>query len=84
MGRQRMELPTRRPDWLDSVDNADGFKPPWPPEFGVYFERRFECKCGETWIDLHDCDCNDRCPGCNREIEPSETRKRDAMTGAYS
>lgn len=78
-----LALPTKPPDWLDSVDNPDGFDPPWPPEFGVYFERRFECTCGEEWTDLHDCACNDRCPACNLEIEPSETRERDAMTGAY-
>jgi len=26
--------------------------------------------CGETWEDIWDCACNDRCPVCNREIEP--------------
>lgn len=76
-------LPKSSPEWLDAVDNPDGFAPPWPPEFGVYFERLFECPCGEVWRDLHDCDCNDRCPFCNLEIEPNETRERDALTGAY-
>lgn len=26
--------------------------------------------CGETWEDTWDCACNDRCPVCNKEIEP--------------
>ncbi len=26
--------------------------------------------CGVTWEDVWDCACNDRCPVCNREIEP--------------
>ena len=75
-------LPKDQPEWLDSVENAFG-DPPWPPEFGVYFERVFECDCGQVWVDLHDCNCNDRCPACNLEIEPSQTRERDALTGAY-
>ncbi len=28
------------------------------------------CPCGEEWEDTHDSCCNDRCPSCNREIEP--------------
>jgi len=76
-------LPEIAPKWLSSVANPDGFDPPWPPEFGVYFERRFNCECGEEWIDLHDCNCNDKCPTCNREVEPGEPRARDALTGAY-
>ena len=26
--------------------------------------------CGQIWIDTWSCMCNDRCPVCNREIEP--------------
>jgi hypothetical protein len=74
----------QRPSWLDHIENRNGFGPPWPPDFGVYFERDFECLCGEQWSDLHDSDCNDRCPGCNREIEPRESRERDALTGEYT
>jgi hypothetical protein len=81
--REVLALPEESPAWLDNVENPDGYDPPWPPEFGVYFERQFECDCGEAWIDLHDCDCNDRCPACDLEIEPSVTRERDALTGAY-
>lgn len=78
-----LELPEIPPEWLDRFENFDGTKPPWPPEFGVYFERLFECDCGEEWTDLHDSDCNDRCPACDREIEPCHTLERDALTGAY-
>lgn len=28
------------------------------------------CPCGEEWVDRWDCCCNDRCPNCNKEIEP--------------
>lgn len=75
-------LPEEQPAWLSDVCNAYG-DPPWPPEFGVYFERHFVCECGEEWIDVHDCDCNDHCPACDWEIEPSKTLIRDALTGAY-
>jgi hypothetical protein len=30
----------------------------------------YECPCGEQWIDEWDCACNDKCPACNKEIEP--------------
>ncbi|WP_422451934.1 hypothetical protein [Endozoicomonas sp. ALC066] len=26
--------------------------------------------CGENWKMTHSCQCNDRCPVCNKEIEP--------------
>ncbi len=84
-GRARLNMPFRAqepPAWLSNIENAYG-DPPWPPEFGVYFELLFVCNCGGEWIDLHDCNCNDRCPRCNRETEPSQTRERNAMTGAY-
>jgi hypothetical protein len=74
----------RRPAWLDNTKNRNGVAPPWPPEFGVYFERIFRCDCGEQWIDVHDSDCNDRCPACNREVEPRETHERDALSGDYA
>lgn len=28
------------------------------------------CPCGEKWDDESESQCNDRCPKCNREIEP--------------
>lgn len=32
--------------------------------------RNFYRHCGEEWEDEHSCQCNDRCPVCNAEIEP--------------
>jgi hypothetical protein len=26
--------------------------------------------CGHEWVDDWSCMCNDRCPKCNKEIEP--------------
>lgn len=34
----------------------------------------YECPCGTSWQDLWSCACNDRCPTCNREIEPSNSK----------
>jgi hypothetical protein len=30
------------------------------------------CACGTEWWDEWDCLCNDRCPKCNKEIEPDD------------
>lgn len=30
----------------------------------------YKCPCGEEWQDNWTCACNDRCPKCNKEIEP--------------
>lgn len=27
--------------------------------------------CDQSWTDTWECACNDRCPVCNQEIEPS-------------
>lgn len=27
--------------------------------------------CKIEWDDIWDCECNDKCPECNAEIEPS-------------
>lgn len=34
------------------------------------FENHYLCTCGEQWQDTWSSACNDRCPSCNREIEP--------------
>lgn len=31
--------------------------------------------CGITWDDEWSCACNDRCPVCNAEIEPSDSEE---------
>lgn len=31
----------------------------------------YECNdCNQSWEDTHSCACNDKCPSCNKEIEP--------------
>jgi len=36
----------------------------------IEYTNFYECTCGAKWEDVHDCQCNDRCPECNKEIEP--------------
>ncbi len=38
------------------------------------FEMQYECECGVAWTDQWSCACNDECPGCKREIEPTAWR----------
>lgn len=33
----------------------------------------YECSCGEEWWDVWDCGCNDHCPKCDKEIQPSDS-----------
>jgi hypothetical protein len=35
------------------------------------FVNHYTCtECNEVWQDQWSCACNDKCPVCNREIEP--------------
>jgi hypothetical protein len=39
-----------------------------------WFENTYECsECGTTWTDEWSCTCNDRCPECDVETEPSSS-----------
>lgn len=38
------------------------------------FQNSYKCDCGEEWEDNWSCACNDRCPSCNKEIEPYESK----------
>lgn len=50
----------------------------------VNFEVRY-VHCGEEWVDYWSCDCNDKCPICNKEIEPaSVTDLRSAAASSFS
>lgn len=42
------------------------------------FENHYICDCGEEWYDVWDCTCNDHCPTCDKEIEPTESTELDA------
>ena len=40
----------------------------------VRFLNQYRCPyCQTEWEDVWDCACNDRCPDCNKEIEPYES-----------
>lgn len=37
-----------------------------------WFEKSYDCsRCGNTWTDEWSCTCNDRCPQCDAETEPT-------------
>jgi hypothetical protein len=41
---------------------------------GVRYLNQYRCPyCKTEWEDVWDCGCNDRCPDCNKEIEPYES-----------
>lgn len=39
----------------------------------THFINRYHCLCGVEWQDEWSCACNDKCPACNKEIEPYES-----------
>jgi predicted Zn-ribbon and HTH transcriptional regulator len=42
----------------------------------IMFVNHYKCPiCGHEWDDVHDCPCNDRCPGCNKEITPCDSEE---------
>jgi hypothetical protein len=42
----------------------------------LWYRNEYFCEeCGTEWTDEWSCQCNDRCPTCNLEIEPSESRE---------
>ncbi len=41
----------------------------------MWFINYYKCTCGYQWQDEWDCTCNDRCPECNKEIEPYESEE---------
>ena len=44
------------------------------PEEELKFRNHYHCDdCDEEWQDEWSCMCNDRCPSCNKEIEPYES-----------
>jgi hypothetical protein len=44
-----------------------------PPDNNTWYRKFYECsRCGTTWHDDWSCLCNDRCPECRTETEPSE------------
>ncbi len=40
----------------------------------VRYLNQYRCPyCQTEWEDVWDCGCNDRCPDCNKAIEPYES-----------
>ena len=37
------------------------------------FVNEYDCSCGNKWRDTWTCSCNDKCPDCGLEIEPSSS-----------
>ncbi|MEY5098682.1 MAG: hypothetical protein RJA36_1401 [Pseudomonadota bacterium] len=38
------------------------------------WRNHYECdQCGAEWTDDWSCQCNDHCPGCDAEIEPTNS-----------
>jgi hypothetical protein len=50
--------------------NVDGSSSGSLPDNVILWTNHYCCPCGEQWEDQWDCQCNDRCPACNKEIEP--------------
>jgi hypothetical protein len=43
------------------------------PENEHRYTNHYRCECGHEWQDTWSCMCNDRCPKCNKEIEPYDS-----------
>lgn len=46
-----------------------------PEEKEPLFLNSYDCPCGRVWTDTWSCSCNDKCPNCNCECEPSKSRE---------
>lgn len=72
--------------WLNIVNGL----PEIGPYSGAFFEEeviyhnQYKCVCGQEWEDTHTAACNDRCPKCNKEIEPFKSDVVEEEAGSYS
>ena len=39
----------------------------------TWFQNKYRCPCGETWIDEWDSMCDDECPKCYTACTPYES-----------
>jgi hypothetical protein len=44
---------------------------PETPDTNQRFVMEYHCDCGEAWTDMWVHCCNDKCPSCGKEVEPS-------------
>lgn len=45
------------------------------PEESYWLRNFYQCACGEHWDDEWECACNDKCPSCDKEIEPYDSEE---------
>ena len=39
----------------------------------------YKCVCSCEWVGLSDSECNERCPECRREVEPTESYEAGSL-----
>jgi hypothetical protein len=44
-------------------------------EAETQYRNHYECPCGAEWYDVWSCMCNDKCPACGKEIEPTDSQE---------
>ena len=78
-GIYKLDIDEQDSNW-DSAVAVDSYS-------GVFFEEdekddyrysnHYDCsECGHEWSDTWSCACNDKCPGCGSETEPSESLEK--------
>lgn len=67
--------PTTRDCYSDEATRQQFLATLATPQQSPFYVNYYKCICGEQWTDVHDCTCNDRCPACNKEIEPYSSQK---------
>lgn len=72
--------------WLNIVNGLPEIGPYSGAFFGeeVIYHNQYKCVCGQEWEDTHTAACNDRCPKCNKEIEPFKSDVVEEEAGSYS
>lgn len=60
--------------YLNGLADADGWLDYEVKEYMNYY-RCPDCKV--EWDDVWTCTCNDKCPECNKEIEPIKSEEID-------
>ena len=46
----------------------------------LWFLNYYRCPCCQIdWTDEWDCQCNDKCPSCNKEITPYKSEEIDSQ-----
>jgi hypothetical protein len=54
--------------------NAPQIEKEKDPPKAAWYENHYVCsECNSSWIDEWSCMCNDRCPECDSEIQPTSS-----------